>query len=305
MKKWLAPLIADETPKCLPGLRYRGDSDKFGNNHRFRDTHACKAEPNLTSIPVLITEFCKRAQVPRDTKRDVEVMPTASTDIWKIEDKYLKDQAERKKASLVELANKELSPAKISLPGISIATITPTDTQGSSAATKFPRPTSVAASSRLLLTRASLLWMGQLTLSADRRAASLDASIPGIIHIAVTNAITPLSTTIATLVARIAVCEHNQGATEEVTALKAAIAELENLPPMPTSCPNKGGANQRREKSWKMQKGNYYTWTNKQHGNDRISSRIDRVLGNDEWMEKWGHVITEYGNPCISDHCPM
>uniref|UniRef100_M1DNV7 Polyprotein protein n=1 Tax=Solanum tuberosum TaxID=4113 RepID=M1DNV7_SOLTU len=69
-------------------------------------------------------------------------------------------------------------------------------------------------------------WMGQLTLSAHRRAASLDASIPGMIQIVVTNAITPLSTTIAALVARIAICEHNQEATEEVTTLKAAIAEL-------------------------------------------------------------------------------
>jgi len=49
-------------------------------------------------------------------------------------------------------------------------------------------------------------------------------------------------------------------------------------------------------------KGNYYALTNKQHGNDRISSRIDRVFGNDEWMEKWGHVIIEYGNQGISDH---
>nr|XP_019069479.1 uncharacterized protein LOC109120276 [Solanum lycopersicum] len=52
-------------------------------------------------------------------------------------------------------------------------------------------------------------------------------------------------------------------------------------------------------------KGNYYTWNNKQCGEDRIASRIDRVFGNDEWMDKWGHVITEYGNPNISDHIPM
>ncbi|XP_015075531.1 uncharacterized protein LOC107019625 [Solanum pennellii] len=52
-------------------------------------------------------------------------------------------------------------------------------------------------------------------------------------------------------------------------------------------------------------KGNYYTWTNKQCGRDRISSRIDRAFGNDEWMDKWGHVNVEYGNPSISDHSSM
>ncbi|XP_015072451.1 uncharacterized protein LOC107016517 [Solanum pennellii] len=52
-------------------------------------------------------------------------------------------------------------------------------------------------------------------------------------------------------------------------------------------------------------KGNCYTWTNKKCGRDRISSRIDRAFGNDEWMEKWGHVNVEYGNPSISNHSSM
>ena len=51
--------------------------------------------------------------------------------------------------------------------------------------------------------------------------------------------------------------------------------------------------------------GNYYIWNNKQCGKSRISSRIDRAFGNDEWMDKWGHVTVEYGNPSISDHSSM
>lgn len=47
------------------------------------------------------------------------------------------------------------------------------------------------------------------------------------------------------------------------------------------------------ELQWQV---DYYSWTNKQHGEDKISSKIDRLFGNYEWMEQWGHVITEYEN---------
>ncbi|XP_060212233.1 uncharacterized protein LOC132639857 [Lycium barbarum] len=52
-------------------------------------------------------------------------------------------------------------------------------------------------------------------------------------------------------------------------------------------------------------KGDYYTWTNKQYGSDRVCSRLDRALGNYEWMMTWGQVTLEYELPGISDHTPM
>ncbi|KAH0679514.1 hypothetical protein KY290_021611 [Solanum tuberosum] len=52
------------------------------------------------------------------------------------------------------------------------------------------------------------------------------------------------------------------------------------------------------------QKGNYYTWTNKQLGAARICSRIDRAFGNHEWMMKWGHLHIVYELPQMSDHAP-
>ncbi|XP_075102876.1 uncharacterized protein LOC142177587 [Nicotiana tabacum] len=40
------------------------------------------------------------------------------------------------------------------------------------------------------------------------------------------------------------------------------------------------------ELSWT---GEYYTWSNKQYGADRVCSRLDRALGNFEWIMQWGH----------------
>lgn len=32
---------------------------------------------------------------------------------------------------------------------------------------------------------------------------------------------------------------------------------------------------------------------------------MDRAFGDDRWMHNWGHMITEYDIPNVSDHCPM
>ncbi|XP_059306326.1 uncharacterized protein LOC132057742 [Lycium ferocissimum] len=56
------------------------------------------------------------------------------------------------------------------------------------------------------------------------------------------------------------------------------------------------------EVSWR---GEYYTWTNKQKGGNRICSRLDRAMGNADWMAQFGHLVVDFKQPHISDHSPM
>uniref|UniRef100_M1DIY7 Putative plant transposon protein domain-containing protein n=1 Tax=Solanum tuberosum TaxID=4113 RepID=M1DIY7_SOLTU len=130
---------------------------------------------NSLPFPVLITELCRCARVPKDAKKDVEVIPTSSTDIRRLEVKYLKYQAEKKqKEAPVDhspAVDTHFIPVEAYLPtpaqGPSDrATATPSDTPGSSVVALPPRPAFVAIS-WTLITHASLLRMGQLAHSAN------------------------------------------------------------------------------------------------------------------------------------------
>ncbi|XP_075099615.1 uncharacterized protein LOC142176333 [Nicotiana tabacum] len=52
-------------------------------------------------------------------------------------------------------------------------------------------------------------------------------------------------------------------------------------------------------------RGEYYTWTNKKQGDDRVRSRLDRTFGNDCWMMQHGHLTVNFEDPFISDDTPM
>ncbi|XP_074271265.1 uncharacterized protein LOC141595193 [Silene latifolia] len=50
--------------------------------------------------------------------------------------------------------------------------------------------------------------------------------------------------------------------------------------------------------------GALFTWTNKQETTDRVYSRLDRAMGNLEWMNLFGDYIAHFHPEGLFDHCP-
>ncbi|XP_056695637.1 uncharacterized protein [Spinacia oleracea] len=48
--------------------------------------------------------------------------------------------------------------------------------------------------------------------------------------------------------------------------------------------------------------GHFFSWSNKGQGNPRISSRINRALGNKVWHSGFTDAVVDYINPGLSDH---
>ncbi|XP_062113288.1 uncharacterized protein LOC133824424 [Humulus lupulus] len=51
--------------------------------------------------------------------------------------------------------------------------------------------------------------------------------------------------------------------------------------------------------------GSFYTWNNKQAGKDRVFAKLDRVLANDSWLEKFNSAEVVFFPEGDMDHCPF
>ncbi|XP_074291258.1 uncharacterized protein LOC141618033 [Silene latifolia] len=50
--------------------------------------------------------------------------------------------------------------------------------------------------------------------------------------------------------------------------------------------------------------GALFTWSNKQAPNERVYSRLDRAMGNPEWMTQFGDYVAHFHPEGMFDHCP-
>uniref|UniRef100_M1DX64 Uncharacterized protein n=1 Tax=Solanum tuberosum TaxID=4113 RepID=M1DX64_SOLTU len=122
-----------------------------------------QSKSNLISIPVLISTLCLREGVPFVAKIDIEVTPSSSCDIHRIEVEYMKDEAEKKKKGLVDT-----SPV-VDVKSMEAGPTQPTPTVEPSG---IPTPSTPIASAPTLISRPPLTHtmiykMGNFAYSVD------------------------------------------------------------------------------------------------------------------------------------------